>query len=360
MSEPHGRQFTLANLMALIAAVGLMMGLVLTFATEARVTSRRTWCINNQRQIGLGFQGYLYAHEALPNAVTWGERADAETSGSIIPAYERNDLDPAPGAVHPDHAVGPLRSWVIDVLPYVEQQKIYNDFDRTRPWDDPANSNRLISAIDIGILSCPKDDTLIEGRGNLSYVVNMGFNRWWYSDRGWDGAASPPRTGRRKAIDWGYRAAQKTGLMWPGTLEGTYPWDHRTTAAEIRDGLSTTVLLTENRYAGASDPRRNPYADGRLTGWACAHPNFVGFIASDDVCTGGKGGTCTTAGDLGVGPGRGFTLSTAPAGRGPAPRARPSGSTPAPPSASRAATHSRTRDMATSSSPRCATARPGS
>jgi hypothetical protein len=208
MSEASRRRFTLADLMMLVAVVGLSFGLIMQMiGFQSRSQGCRASCLNNQRQVGLAMLGHLNAHGHFPNSVTWGEPSGGADAGTIILNYERDDLSPLPGASHPLHDVGPLHSWVVDLLPYMDQQSLANDFDRDRAWDstamDPSTgiSNLLISTSDIGILTCPSDDTTIPGEGNLSYVVNSGFNRWWYSTSGWDGAASPPRTDRTGPID---------------------------------------------------------------------------------------------------------------------------------------------------------------
>ncbi len=307
MSDHPRRQFTLSNLMMLIAVVGISLAMVTQWSYQVRFTGCGPSCQNNQRQVGLALQGYLNAHNRLPNSVTWGEPAGFSDSETILLNYENNDLAPPPGQSHPEHDVGPLYSWVVDILPYMDQQSLYNDFDRKQAWDstkanpDGTTNNLWLSSAGIGILVCPRDDTIIPNAGNLTYVVNSGFNRWWYSKNGWNGTANPPRTDPNGRIDWGHAVGKKTGLMWPGTRKGNRPWDHQTQVSDITDGLSNTVLLTENLHAGATDPTGgNPYGDGRPTGWACGHPNFVAFMASDDVCTGPPNtfGTCRSVGDL--------------------------------------------------------------
>ena len=120
---------------------------------------------------------------------------------------------------------------MVDILPYIDQQGLYNSYNRNQPYYSTAvnggTNNRTISSTGIGILSCPNDDTIVSGEGNLSYVVNSGFNRSWFSTNGWDSTAPPPRPATSAPIDWGQAAAKKTGLMWPGSLDGKQPWDYR-------------------------------------------------------------------------------------------------------------------------------------
>ena len=321
MKSPRRRKgFTLIELLVVIAIIGVLVGLLLPAVNAAREAGRRTQCINNQRQLGLGIQGFINAKSYYPNSVTWA---------GVIPQYEKaaapmmvpQDLDgnSANGA-----ETYPLHSWVVEILPYIDQQGLYNSYNREQPYYSTAvnggSNNRTISSTGIGILTCPNDDTLVSGAGNLSYVVNSGFNRAWFSPNGWDSTGTTAQTGNANAINWGDSVAKKTGLMWPGSLDGKMPWDYRRNLASITDGAGTTVLLTENIFAGASE--NNPYvpdaADSgggnSITNWACAHPNFVAFIASDDVCTLGGSGTCNgqAAIDLAPTAGGGGKIITGP------------------------------------------------
>jgi len=78
--------------------------------------------------------------------------------------------------------------------------------------------------------------------------------------------------------------AVKTGVMFLGTDTGSFGWDAKSSSSSIIDGSSTTILATENFLAGASSG--NDYTgSGIRTTWACPHPNFIMFIASDVAAT---------------------------------------------------------------------------
>ena len=82
--------------------------------------------------------------------------------------------------------------------------------------------------------------------------------------------------------------------MFLGTAAGNLPWDQRTTSSSIPDGSSTTALLSENLLAGYAESSSQSGLGG-VTGltpppvinWAAPHPNFMGFMASDNVCGAG-------------------------------------------------------------------------
>ena len=135
---------------------------------------------------------------------------------------------------------------------------------------------------------------MLQGKGNLSYVVNGGFSRWHGTPYGWTGSSAGGQTG--PTLDWApLGVPKKTGSMFLGTLSGQTAWDHTLTSGAFTDGMSTTVLLSENHLAGASPG--NAYSGNIVTNWASPHPNFMMFVASDNICGGGTG-RCTSATDL--------------------------------------------------------------
>ena len=80
-------------------------------------------CSNNLRQLGLAMLNYESAYREFPEA-----------------ARMRS---------------GQLMSWRVAILPYIEQDAIYNQYDFSKPWDSPANLPIAEQAIDG--FECPCD-----------------------------------------------------------------------------------------------------------------------------------------------------------------------------------------------------------
>ncbi|MEW4570941.1 DUF1559 domain-containing protein [Tautonia sp. JC769] len=306
------RGFTLIELLVVIAIIGVLVGLLLPALSASRAASRRTQCMNNIRQVGFGLIEYVNVHKTFPNAVTYREQAGSSQFDAADPrssSWYRTYQGYFDGS-------GGLHSWVVDILPYIDQQALFDDYDPSKdylaaaPTEASAASNLYVSSTNISLLTCPDDDTIEPKRGNLSYVANMGFSLWHASSGdthaavGWGGSV-PETLGREgrpswsRPMDWGMQNTKRTGLMFVGSETGRMPWDQSHTMATLADGASFTALLSENIRAGASGG--NDLTNGVATNWAVPHPNFVGFIGSDDVC-GGTGspnlrapgaGTCT-------------------------------------------------------------------
>ena len=91
------------------AAIALLMPSI----RSAREAARRARCVNNLRQIVLAMHNYHAANNAFPRA------AIASEDGK------------------------PLLSWRVAILPYIQQNELYNKFKLDEPWDSPRNKALL-------------------------------------------------------------------------------------------------------------------------------------------------------------------------------------------------------------------------
>jgi prepilin-type N-terminal cleavage/methylation domain-containing protein/prepilin-type processing-associated H-X9-DG protein len=58
-ARPHAAAFTLVELLAVIAIIGVLAGLVIMGMGKVRANARQSGCLSNLRQIGVGWQLYL-------------------------------------------------------------------------------------------------------------------------------------------------------------------------------------------------------------------------------------------------------------------------------------------------------------
>lgn len=80
------RASTLIELLVVIGIIAILIGLTLPAVQKVRSAARRTADVNNLKQLGLGVQNYVSAHDRLPPAVTRENGKDRWWFGAVDPA----------------------------------------------------------------------------------------------------------------------------------------------------------------------------------------------------------------------------------------------------------------------------------
>ncbi len=145
-TRPSG--FTLIELLVVIAIIGVLIALLLPAVQSARSAARRTQCLNDMMQIGLGMQNYESAWEVFPPGVV-------NPTGPIVNA---------PQGYH--------YSWLAQLLPFLEQKMTHNHINfNLGVYDDANTTVRMVS---MKTLLCPEDigPGLIDGIAQTNYAGN--------------------------------------------------------------------------------------------------------------------------------------------------------------------------------------------
>jgi hypothetical protein len=161
-----------------------------------------------------------------------------------IAAHEYKDTTGHfPPATHPNDALPPDErlSWQFELLPYLEQDKLYREFDQSQGWQSPNNlapESRLVKP-----LRCPKAPS--DPPNLTSYVGLAGLG---------PDAADLPKDSPRA---------------------GLFGWERTVTINDIRDGTSCTILAIE------SFVNNGPWAAGGTTTVRCVDIDDQPYIGTD-------------------------------------------------------------------------------
>jgi len=116
--------FTLVELLVVIAIIGILIALLLPAVQAAREAARRVQCSNNLKQIGLALHNYHSTHKRFPPGYV-----------THIPSW----CGQAPFG----SANRRLAPWTVLVLPYLEHQNVYDQFDFGLDFSHMSNCNQL-------------------------------------------------------------------------------------------------------------------------------------------------------------------------------------------------------------------------
>ncbi|MEO9933357.1 DUF1559 domain-containing protein [Rhodopirellula bahusiensis] len=123
--------FTLVELLVVIAIIGVLVGLLLPAVQSAREAARRMQCSNNMKQIGLAIHMYHDAFKAFPPA----SYAMADSGDLNRPA-----------------------SWMVRILPFLEQTAAYSNVDFSGDFSNRDGINyswRGLDGLVVPTFNCP-------------------------------------------------------------------------------------------------------------------------------------------------------------------------------------------------------------
>jgi len=165
MTGPPNRRrgFTLIELLVVIAIIAILVALLLPAVQQVREAARKSQCQDHLHNLAIGVANYEVTFGIYPPG---GVEGMGNNSDGIL---DGNGND------------GYLYSWVLQILPTIEQKPLYDTITaRARPRGpglDAPWSRQAYWTTDIDVLLCPSD-TLPQDRGEspmlLSYKACVG------------------------------------------------------------------------------------------------------------------------------------------------------------------------------------------
>jgi len=269
---------TLVELLAVIAIIGLLVGLLLPAVQSAREAARRTQCTNRLRQLASGVLQYESNQRMFP-------------PGGLVWSGTPNTSAPNSGWLMPEDS---HRSWAWQyfILPYMEEMKLFED-GAIQAGESPASAERgrRITARGAKHLLCPSDSAAGTYRASFtSYAASAGPQRPNHS--AYPGCNAPWQGSYANRPDLGYVSSNPNGQVPPRlrdvrglfscvvTGSGNPAGNVVITAAAVPDGLSNTLLL------GETIPAENRYWHSQSSAWQQYHsPNVITTVIGLNLVT---------------------------------------------------------------------------
>jgi prepilin-type N-terminal cleavage/methylation domain-containing protein len=201
--------FTLIELLVVIAIIGILVALLLPAVQQAREAARRTQCRNHLKQLGLALHNYHDAHQIFPPGWMWSTTSSAGSGAN--------------GA-----------TWVVYLLPYLEQTALYNEINFSTPLHDNPPNYYVLENTSLTVFNCPsfpRPSNKVTHRASWNFEMIPLPN----ADYAGNGGSGVDASGNPVVLTW------PTSWNW----DGIFAWNTSARLRDVIDGTSSTFAFGE-------------------------------------------------------------------------------------------------------------------
>ena len=263
---PQNSGMTLIEVLLVVAIIGTLVALLMPGIQAARESARRATCLNNLKQLGIAISNYEATKKVFPPGAIWDRwppKDKRRRHGSIL----------------------------VHLLPYVEQQALYDAFDFKQLDIDYAvfpGTNQRIGSTRVETYVCPSDDHdgTFAGTAVHNYSASNGPTEV-YDNPECSCANSYDKRFQLAPID------NEDNFAGPFTRLGI-----STKPSQITDGLSKTIFMGEVRVPCSVHARAGWAYTNNGNGY-CTTLITINYDSCDDSAPDACNRPCTWNTDVG-------------------------------------------------------------
>jgi prepilin-type N-terminal cleavage/methylation domain-containing protein/prepilin-type processing-associated H-X9-DG protein len=217
------RGFTLIELLVVIAIIAILIGLLVPAVQKVREAAARAECQNQLKQLGLALHGHHDSKRELPPGAISTNASASNPTGRT--------------------------TWLVFILPFVEQTSVYTKYDFTLNYNNDAN--KPVGLLKVPVYYCPAGSQARSGNSSEAWNGTRHLSTHYYGCMGPTG----------QAVVGGTTFTYKTnsaGTNSANSTHGILAVNSKVRLTDIIDGTSNTIMVGE-RSINEVTPTANGY-----------------------------------------------------------------------------------------------------